>query len=195
MSKRSASYIHHRTCNLCEAMCGIEIAMHDSQIQSIKGDKQDPFSKGFICPKATALQDIYEDPDRLKRPVLKTSAGWKEISWGEAFDRVERGIKEVQHQHGRDSLGIYLGNPNVHSLGAMLFGAPMIRSLKTKNRFSATSVDQLPHHYAAQLMFGHMGLLPIPDSDVWGSLLHQIWSFGPRRYGPNILVNGIDGYN
>ena len=165
MSKRSAPIIHYRTCNLCEAMCGIEVAIQDGQIQSIKGDKDDPFSKGYICPKATALQDIYEDPDRLHYPVKKTPEGWQEISWREAFDLVEQNLKRIQSAHGANALGIYLGNPNVHNLGSMLFGAPMIRALKTKNRFSATSVDQLPHHFAAQFMFGHMGLLPIPDID------------------------------
>ncbi len=165
MSKRSGSHTHYRTCNLCEAMCGIEITVQDGEIQSIKGDKDDPFSRGFVCPKATALQDIYEDPDRLKHPVRKTADGWQQISWKEAFDLVEQKIKGIQEKFGPNALGLYLGNPNVHSLGSMLFGAPMIRSLKTKSRFSATSVDQLPHHFASQFMFGHMGLLPIPDID------------------------------
>lgn len=160
---QSGTFKHYRTCNLCEAMCGLEIDVVDDQIQSIRGDKKDPFSKGYICPKATGLQDIYEDPDRLTKPVKKTSEGWKEISWKEAFEMVEKGFKGIQEQYGPDSLGIYQGNPNVHSLGAMLFGPNFIRSLKTKNRFSATSVDQLPHHYASQFMIGHMSMIPIPD--------------------------------
>ncbi len=79
---------HYRTCNLCEVMCGLEIKYYESEVVSIKGDKDDPFSKGYICPKAVALQDIYNDPDRLKRPVKKTANGWKEISWKQAFDEV-----------------------------------------------------------------------------------------------------------
>ena len=160
---QSGTFTHYRTCNLCEAMCGLEINVVDDKIQSIKGDKQDPFSKGYICPKATGLQDIYEDPDRLTHPVKKTADGWQEISWEEAFDLVEQGIKNIQEKHGPDALAIYQGNPNVHSLGAMLFGPNLVRSLKTRNRFSATSVDQLPHHYASQFMLGHMSLIPVPD--------------------------------
>lgn len=163
MGKNSGSFNHFRTCNLCEAMCGLEIKVTDGTIESIKGDKDDPFSKGYICPKATGLQDIYEDPDRLKKPIKKTATGWEEIEWKEAFDLVEAGIKKVQQSHGPDALGIYQGNPNVHSLGAMLFSPGLVRALKTKNRFSATSVDQLPHHYASQFMLGHMSLLPVPD--------------------------------
>ena len=163
MGRKSGTFTHYRTCNLCEAMCGLEIEVVDDQIRSIKGDKQDPFSKGYICPKATGLQDIHKDPDRLTKPVKKTEEGWQEISWNEAFDLVEQKIKDLQQQHGTDALGVYQGNPNVHSLGAMLFGPNFIRSLKTKQRFSATSVDQLPHHYASQFMIGHMSMIPVPD--------------------------------
>ncbi len=156
---------HYRTCNLCEAMCGIKIETEGNSIKSIKGDEQDPFSKGYICPKAVALQDIYEDPDRLKKPIKKTTEGWQEISWKEAFDLVEAGIKSVQKQHGMDAIGIYNGNPNVHNLGSMLFSNRFLKPIKTKNRFSATSVDQLPHHFVSQLMIGHSFMLPIPDID------------------------------
>lgn len=156
---------HYRTCNLCEAMCGIAIDLNGDEIIAIRGDENDPFSQGHICPKATALQDLYHDPNRLKRPVRRTAEGWEEISWEAAFDEVVKNLKAVQEKYGKDAVGIYLGNPNVHNLGLMLYGAPFIRSLRTKNRFSATSVDQLPHHYAALFMFGHQLLLPIPDID------------------------------
>lgn len=156
---------HYRTCNLCEAMCGLAITYQDTQILSIRGDKADHFSRGHICPKATALEDIYHDPDRLKRPVRRTADGWEEISWDDAFSQVVENINRIQADHGRNAIGIYLGNPNVHNLGSILYNIPLIRSLRTKNRFSATSVDQLPHHVAADLMFGHQLLLPIPDVD------------------------------
>jgi anaerobic selenocysteine-containing dehydrogenase len=163
MGKQTGTFTHYRTCNLCEAMCGLEIEVVDDQVKTIKGDKNDPFSQGYICPKATGLQDIYQDPDRLTKPVKKTDNGWEEISWKEAFDLVEEKINALQEQHGPNALGVYQGNPNVHSLGAMLFSPNLIRSLKTRNRFSATSVDQLPHHYASQFMIGHMSMIPVPD--------------------------------
>ena len=156
---------HYRTCNLCEAMCGIEVNLQGDQIVSIRGDFDDPFSQGHICPKATALKDIYEDPDRLKRPVKKTADGWQEISWDQAFDEVATNIKSIQNKNGLDAMGIYLGNPNVHNLGSILVGPTFNRALRTKNIYSATSVDQLPSHVAARHMFGHFFLLPIPDVD------------------------------
>lgn len=161
----SETKFHYRACNLCEALCGLEIEYQGKEIIAIRGDKNDPFSHGHICPKATALEDVYKDPDRLKRPVRRTENGWETISWQEAFDAVERGIKSVQEKYGKDAVGIYLGNPNVHNTGSLLYGAPFIRSLRTKNRFSATSVDQLPHHFAAFFMFGHQLMIPVPDVD------------------------------
>ncbi|MEM9954898.1 MAG: molybdopterin oxidoreductase family protein [Chloroflexota bacterium] len=168
----TATRKHYRACNLCEALCGIEIELDaDDNILAIRGDKNDPFSRGHICPKATALQDVYHDPNRLKYPVRRTEDGWEQISWDEAFDTVVTNLKRVQAEHGRDSVGIYLGNPNVHNTGSILYGAPFIRSLRTKNRFSATSVDQLPHHFVSYFMLGHQLLLPIPDIDRTDYLL------------------------
>lgn len=156
---------HYRTCNLCEAMCGLEIKVRGEEILSIKGDKADPFSRGHICPKAIALQDIYHDPDRLRYPVRRTETGWEQISWEEAYDEVVTNLQAVQKAHGRNAVGVYQGNPNVHNLGSILCSALFVRALRTKNRFSATSSDQLPHHFAALLMFGHYFLLPVPDVD------------------------------
>ncbi len=163
---------HYRACNLCEATCGIAIEIRDGAIVSIRGDREDPFSRGHICPKAVALQDIYDDPDRLRHPMRRTKDGdWERIGWDEAFDLTAEGIRKVQHDHGLDAVGVYLGNPNVHNWGSLLYGPPLLRSLRTRNLFSATSVDQLPHHVAATLMFGHKLLLPVPDIDRTQHLL------------------------
>src|SRR6185503_12215109 len=154
---------HYRNCNLCEAICGIEITVEADQHLDIRGDKDDPFSRGYICPKAVALQDLHFDQDRLRHPVRRTATGWEEISWDEAFAEVARNLKRIRAQHGRDAVATYLGNPSVHNYGVLLFAPGFIRSLKTRNRFSATSVDQLAHHLAGYLMFGHPLLVPIPD--------------------------------
>ncbi|WP_413500211.1 molybdopterin oxidoreductase family protein [Psychrobacter maritimus] len=154
---------HFRTCNLCEAMCGIVIQHDGEKVLSIKGDKNDTFSKGYICPKATALQDLHEDSDRLRHPVERTANGWKEISWLEALDKVAAGIQSVQKKHGQNAFGIYLGNPNVHNLGGMLTIKHLLSSIKTRSRFSATSIDQLPHHIVSMHLFGHMLRIPVPD--------------------------------
>lgn len=156
---------HYRNCNLCEAICGIEITHENGKILKIEGDKADAFSRRHICPKAVALKDIYEDKNRLRFPVKKTANGWQEISWNEAFDTVADKILDIQNHFGRDAIAVYQGNPSVHNLGTMLNSRELLKSLRTKNNFSATSVDQLPHHFASQLMLGHPFLIPIPDLD------------------------------
>ena len=172
--------LHYSTCTLCEAMCGIEVATKGRQILSIKGDKENPFSQGHICPKASALKDLYDDPDRLKRPVKRVridgeasasedsaleDCTWEEISWDEAFDLVANNLHHIQQAHGNNAVGVYLGNPNAHNMGSILFGPYFYRALKSHNRYSATSVDQLPHHIVSRRLFGHISQIPIPDID------------------------------
>nr|WP_269079046.1 molybdopterin-dependent oxidoreductase [Marinobacter similis] len=140
---------HYRTCHLCEAMCGVAIEVTNGQISSIKGDEDDPLSQGYICPKAVALQDLHNDPDRLRKPVRRTDTGWQEMEWDEAFDLVAHKLHQTRTEFGRNSIGVYLGNPNVHNHGSLVATLPFLRAIGSQNRFSATSNDQLPHMLAS----------------------------------------------
>ncbi|MEO9965511.1 MAG: molybdopterin-dependent oxidoreductase [Reichenbachiella sp.] len=181
---------HFRTCNLCEAMCGLAIEHDGEKVLSIKGDLQDEFSQGHICPKALALKDIYEDPNRLKTPIKRTVDGWKKITWKQAITEVATKLAKVRKNHGSDAVGVYSGNPNVHNSGALLSAPDFQKELKTKNRFSATSVDQLPHQFMAYLMYGHQLQIPIPDIDRTDFLIilgaNPIVSNGSLLSAPNI---------
>jgi anaerobic selenocysteine-containing dehydrogenase len=159
------THTHHRTCSICEAMCGIVIEHRDGEVLSIKPDRDDVLSRGHICPKAVALKDLHEDPDRLRQPMRRTASGWEPVSWDDAFDEIERRIGDVRRRHGHDAVAIYAGNPTVHNLGAMLGIGDFIRAVRSRNLYSATSVDQLPHMVASHAMFGHQFLLPVPDVD------------------------------
>lgn len=156
---------HYRACNLCEAICGLEIKHQNGRVVSIAGDRQDPFSRGHICPKAVGLQDIYEDPDRLRRPLKRTATGWEEVSWDAALDEVADRLRAVRAQHGPHATAWYAGNPSVHNSGTQLSAPGFLRALGSRQLFSASSVDQLPHHFAAWQLFGHPLLLPVPDLD------------------------------
>ncbi|WP_344060997.1 molybdopterin-dependent oxidoreductase [Nostocoides vanveenii] len=158
------------TCVLCEASCGLEVTVDGEEVRGIRGHDADPLSRGHICPKAIALQDLHTDPDRLRTPVRRVGAPgadatWEPIAWEEAFDLVAERIVAIQAEHGNDAVAAYLGNPNVHSVGALTHGVNLVRTIKSRNTFSATSVDQLPHQLMAWALYGHQFLLPIPDID------------------------------
>ena len=161
----AAEHTHYRTCHLCEAICGVEIRVRGTEILSIRGDEQDPFSRGHICPKALGLKDFHEDPDRLRRPMRRTASGWEEVSWEAALDEVAQRLVAVQREHGADAVATYIGNPQVHNYSGLLGGVRFLRALRSRNRYSATSVDQLPHHLSAFLLYGHQMLIPVPDID------------------------------
>ena len=161
---------HHRVCHLCEAMCGLVILTEGDKVTDIRGDKDDPLSRGHVCPKAVALQDIHEDPDRLRKPMkrIRTVPGeyqHVEIEWSEALDLAANALASTIEKQGVDAVGAYFGNPSVHNYGMLTHQRNLFRHIRTRNRFSATSVDQLPHHLVSLWCFGHMLLHPIPDVD------------------------------
>ena len=162
--------VHHRTCPLCEATCGLEITVRGTDVVRIRGDREDVFSHGFICPKGSTLKQLHDDPDRLRRPVVRRDGPdgettWEEVTWDEAFAEIERRLVPIMAAHGRDAVAIYLGNPNVHNIGGTLFGPALIRALGTRNIFSASTVDQMPRHVSCGLMYGGPLIIPVPDLD------------------------------
>ncbi|HEY0641525.1 MAG TPA: molybdopterin-dependent oxidoreductase, partial [Pseudonocardiaceae bacterium] len=157
---------HHHSCTLCEATCGITVTVEDGgRVTDVRGDRADPFSRGHICPKASALIDLHHDPDRLRTPLIRTADGWRDAGWDEALDLTARRLAEVRAAHGADAIGVYQGNPTAHNLGLMTIGQAFLRGLGTRNLYSATSADQLPHMLAALRVFGHQVLMPVPDVD------------------------------
>lgn len=156
---------HYRTCTLCEATCGVAITVDGDRITEVRGDAADPFSKGYICPKATALADLHTDPDRLRKPLVREGTQWREASWNAALDLVAERLQAIRDAHGKDAVAIYQGNPTAHNLGLLTYGQLLLRTLGTRNAYSATSLDQLPHMLAALLMFGNQLLMAVPDID------------------------------
>jgi anaerobic selenocysteine-containing dehydrogenase len=160
-----AAVIHYQTCCLCEAGCGVAVETDGDRVVAVRGDDADPFSKGYICPKASALGDLHHDPDRLRRPVVRDGTTWREVAWDAAFDLVGTRLSAVRARHGKHAIAVYQGNPTAHNLGLLTYGQLLWRSLGTRNQYSATSLDQLPHMLAALLMFGNQAMMPVPDID------------------------------
>src|SRR5262245_52121530 len=154
------------TCSLCEATCGLKFEVEDNRILSVRGDEDDVFSHGYVCPKGVAIAGIHADPDRLRRPVRRNAAGtFEEIGWDEAFDLVAARLADVRARHGGDAIGFYWGNPTGNNHGALLMLSAFTSALGTKNRFSAGSQDANPRVVTSCELYGSSVALPIPDVD------------------------------
>ena len=159
-----------RICPLCEANCGLTLTIASFEgagsIESVRGDKEDVFSHGFICPKGVALGELHSDPTRLRSPLVRNSLGTLEpTTWENAFGVIRERLGSIIREHGAHSVGMFLGNPNVHSLSGAFILPALIKALGTENRFSASTVDQMPKQAASAMMFGTALSVPIPDID------------------------------
>lgn len=162
---------HYRTCPLCEATCGLEITTRGDAVVRIRGDRDDVFSKGYICPKGSTLKQLHEDPDLLRTPLVRTGDGWAEVSWDEAFQEIETRLLPLLKERGRQSLAMVLGNPNTHNLVGAYYARPVLQAGGSLNIFSASTVDQMPKHLTAGLMWGDPLMFPLPDLDRTDYLL------------------------
>lgn len=153
-----------RTCPLCEATCGLELTLEGDEVTSVRGDVDDVFSHGFICPKGANIGALHSDPDRLRRPLVRRDGALVEATWEEAFERVAEGLGAVLAED-RGSVATYFGNPNAHNLSNLLYNRVLVKSIGSRNRFSASSLDQLPKQIANGLMFGSPLTIAIPDID------------------------------
>ena len=153
------------TCMLCEAMCGLSVRVEGGKAVRVEGDRDDPLSRGHVCPKALALEDVRLDPDRVVEPCVRGPSGWETATWDDALDRAGASLRDVARRHGRDSVAVYVGNPMAHNGHGLVGLGVLLGALRTRSRFSATSTDQLPHMLASLEMLGHQALLPVPDVD------------------------------
>jgi anaerobic selenocysteine-containing dehydrogenase len=181
---------HYRTCPFCEATCGLEIETEGRQVVSVRGDADDVFSRGFICPKAYGIKQLHEDPDRLTTPLVRRGGELVEATWDEAFEEIDKRLSPILSEHGRNTVAVYLGNPNAHNLSALIHGPALMRVLGSHNIYSASTVDQMPKQVSAGHMFGTMLSVPIPDVDRCDHLLmlgaNPLVSNGSLLTAPNM---------
>lgn len=154
-----------RICPLCEATCGLTLTIEDGRVAGARGDRQDVFSAGFICPKGASFAALDNDPDRLARPLIRRDGVLTEATWDEAFGVVADRLGEVVREYGGASVGVYLGNPNAHTVGGSLYPPLILRGLGTHQVYSASTLDQMPKHVALGHMFGSPVAFTVPDLD------------------------------
>ncbi|MFI7502027.1 molybdopterin oxidoreductase family protein [Streptomyces sp. NPDC049687] len=160
-----------RICPLCEATCGLTLTIEGTEVTGARGDREDVFSKGFICPKGASFGAVDGDPDRLRTPLVRRDGELREATWAEAFDAVAAGIRPVVERHGPHSVGVVLGNPNVHTMAGALYPPVLLAGLGTRSIFTASTVDQMPKHVSSGLLFGDANAIPVPDLDRTDHLL------------------------
>jgi anaerobic selenocysteine-containing dehydrogenase len=158
--------VSYRTCPLCEATCGLEITTSNGDVTAVRGDDDDVFSHGFLCPKGVALKALHEDPDCLRTPMRRTAGGdFEPVGWDEAFAEIDERLTPILAEHGRNAVGVYIGNPAAHHLAPVLYGRVFLKALGSRNIYSASTVDQYPKQFASGLMFGTGFSVPVPDVD------------------------------
>ncbi|CAM5648387.1 Molybdopterin-dependent oxidoreductase OS=Streptomyces cyaneofuscatus OX=66883 GN=G3I52_26760 PE=3 SV=1 [Streptomyces cyaneofuscatus] len=167
-----ASRTAPRICPLCEATCGLTLTIEGTTVTGARGDRDDIFSRGFICPKGASFGGLDADPDRLRVPLVRGEDGeLREASWDEAFDRIAARIPALAEAHGPQAVGVVLGNPNVHTMAGSLYPPLLLAALRTRNVFTASTLDQMPKHVSSGLLFGDANAIPVPDLDRTDHLL------------------------
>jgi anaerobic selenocysteine-containing dehydrogenase len=161
----------YRTCPLCEATCGLEITLDGDAVTAVRGDAEDVFSHGFLCPKGVALKDLHEDPDRVRTPLVRRGGELVPASWDEAYAYVAARLGPILEEVGRDAAALYIGNPSVHNVSALLYVRVLAKALGTRNVYTASTVDQRPKEIASALMYGHQLTIAVPDLDRTEHLL------------------------
>ncbi|MER6326643.1 molybdopterin-dependent oxidoreductase [Streptomyces coelicoflavus] len=160
-----------RICPLCEATCGLTLTVDGSTVTAARGDRDDVFSRGFICPKGAAFGAVDSDPDRLRTPLVRRDGVLREAGWEEAFDAVAAGVRPVVERYGPHAVGVVLGNPNVHTMAGALYPNILLGALGTRSLFTASTLDQMPKHVSSGLLFGDANAIPVPDLDRTDHLL------------------------
>ncbi|OLZ60123.1 molybdopterin oxidoreductase family protein [Amycolatopsis keratiniphila] len=162
----------HVTCPLCEATCGLEVTIDEKNLVTrVRGDSEDVFSKGYICPKGASLGALHHDPDRLTAPLVKRDGEFVEVTWDEAFAEIDRRLRPIIDEHGKNAVAVYAGNPTVHNAALVLYGRVFFKALGTRNFYTATTVDQMPKHFSSGYLFGDPQAIPVADLDRTGHLL------------------------
>ncbi len=159
--------VHHRICPFCEAHCGTLVTADIAKgiITGVRGDPDDPFSRGYICPKSYAMKDLHSDPDVIRTPLIKRNGRFEPASWDEALDFTVARLKAVQSTHGKEAVGFYIGNPTAHHPGLLLYSPLLLESLATPQVYCAGSVDHITKVLSSLLMYGDCSMISVPDID------------------------------
>ena len=182
---------HLYTCPLCEAMCGLEIHVSDGRVASVRGNRDDTWSRGHICPKGATLGALHDDPDRIRRPMVKVDGQWQEVSWAAAFRRCTELLAPVIEKHGIGAVTCYTGNPLAHSFSLGRYTGVLLGMSGIPISYSPGTVDQWPKNLSSHLMYGGWWSFPVPDIERTDLLIvmgaNPAASQGSLLAAPNVM--------
>src|SRR5665811_709894 len=98
--------VTNTVCMQCPWGCGIHVHVKDGAIDRISGNKNHTFSKGIVCPKGLAANEVLTHPKRITSPMRRTDDGWEAISWDAAFEILVERLTTVKEQYGPKSLAV-----------------------------------------------------------------------------------------
>jgi anaerobic selenocysteine-containing dehydrogenase len=149
-------------------MCGLRVSVDGGRVTDVRGNPDDVWSQGHLCPKGTSLGHLHTDPDRLRQPMVRTRNGHTPVSWDDAYAEVERVLRPVLDRYGAPAVTVYVGNPVAHNLALSTHIGALIGMAQAAGMpayYSPGTVDQWPLNLVSALLFGHMWNAPIPDVD------------------------------
>ena len=185
------SHTVHRVCTLCEANCGLSFEVENNRILQVRPDEDDPFSRGFACPKGIAIGKVHDDPDRLRTPVKRNAHGeFEPIGWPEALELAASGLARARAKHGANAVATYWGNPIIHNHGAIMLRSAVMRALGTRNNYGASSQDTSPRFATSYYLYGSSLVTPVTDIDRTEYLLcigaNPVVSNGSAMTAPDV---------
>lgn len=172
-------------------MCGLEIQVDDGRVTGIRGNRDDVWSRGHLCPKGTSLAALHDDPDRIREPMIKVDGQWQEVSWDAAFRRCTELLTPVIDQYGIGAVTAYTGNPLAHSFSLARYAGVLMGMSGMPITYSPGTVDQWPKNLSSHLMYGLWWNFPVPDIERTDLLVimgaNPAASQGSLLAAPNVM--------
>ena len=174
-------------CFECHSRCGVFLEVKDGKVIAIKGDKDHPFSHGYICPKGRACMEIIYHPDRIKRPLVKvgkrTGSQFEESSWDKALEIISEKLLNTRKQWGAESVvfgvGTTRGTAPYLNRFLTLFGSP--------NYMAPSNMSGGPIVVGSSATCG----FALVDPDYASSKCIMLWAHNPEASWPGLYMHDI----
>ena len=147
----------------CAAWRFASTAAQRGRVTSIRGNRDDVWSHGHLCPKGASLAALHDDPDRIRRPMIKVDGRWQEVSWDAAFRRCTELLTPVIRKYGIGAVTAYTGNPLAHYFSLARYAGVLLGMSGMPVIYSPGTVDQWPKNLSSHLMYGGWWNFPVPD--------------------------------